>query len=162
MEITWIIGNMLAQSRRPYARDQINDLYNKGIRAIVSLVKSDRNIINFIKEEKGMEYLEEYVKDLDAPTIDQLIRINKFINSMINKKKPVLVHCFAAGRSGTVLVSYLIYHGKSFNDSLSEVRDKISLSAISKKRYGFAVNSRPQEERLKEFEMYVRKKIKTK
>ena len=146
MKINWIIENILAHSRYPYARDQLDDLYNQGIRAIVSLVnRRDEDII----KEKGFEYLEMGVKDCTAPTIDQLIRINKFIDSMINKKKPVLVHCIAGGRSGTVLVSHLIYHGKSFNDSLSEVRDKI--------KNADTVNCPPQEEILKKFEMYIMK-----
>ncbi|MCK4731327.1 MAG: dual specificity protein phosphatase family protein [Methanophagales archaeon] len=149
MKINWIIENMLAHSRYPYARDQLDDLYKKGIRAIVSLVNRRDEDKYFIKE-KGFEYLEESVKDCTAPTIDQLIRINKFIDSMINIKKPVLVHCIAGGRSGTVLVSYQIHHGKTFDDSLSEVRDKI--------KGAVAVNCPPQEEILKKFEMYVREK----
>lgn len=147
MKINWIIENVLAHSRYPYARDQLDDVYNKGIRAIVSLVNRRDEDKYFIKE-KDFEYLEVGVKDCTAPTIDQLIKINKFIDSMIDKKRPVLVHCIAGGRSGTVLVSHLIYHGKSFNDSLSEVRGKI--------KNAVAVNCPPQEEILKKFEMYVR------
>lgn len=149
MKINWIIENKLAHSLYPYKRDQLEDLYDKKrIRAIVSLVNRSDEDKDFIKE-KGFEYLEVGVKDQTAPTIDQLIRINKFINSMININKPVLVHCVAAGRSGTVLVSYQIYHGKTFDDSLSEVRDKI--------KGAFAVNCLPQKEMLKKFEMHIRK-----
>ena len=150
MKINWIIENMLAHSLYPYKRDQLEDLYDKKrIRAIVSLVKRRDEDRDFI-QEKGFEYLEMGVKDCTAPTIDQLIRINKFIDSMINKKKPVLVHCIAGGRSGTVLVSHLIYHGKSFNDSLSEVRNKI--------KGANAVNCLPQEEILKKFEIHIKEK----
>jgi protein-tyrosine phosphatase len=147
IKITWIIKNELAHSRLPYA-SELDFLYRRGIKAIVSLVHSPDLYKLHIKEK--FEYLEVDVKDFAAPTIDQLIRINKFIDSMINKKKPVLVHCIAGGRSGTVLVSYLIYHGKSFSDSLSEVRGKIKDVR--------AVESHPQEEILKKFEMYVREK----
>jgi atypical dual specificity phosphatase len=44
---------------------------------------------------------------------------------MINISKPVLVHCFAAGRSGTVLASYLIHKGMNHSDALGKVRQKL-------------------------------------
>ena len=150
MKIYWIIENKLAHSLYPYKRDQLEDLYDKkGIRAIVSLINRSDKDRDFIKE-KGFEYLEVVVKDQTAPTIDQLILINKFIDSMIDKKKPVLVHCVAAGRSGTVLVSHLIYHGKSFTDSLSEVRNII--------KNANAVECSSQKEILKDFEKYNKEK----
>ncbi len=69
---------------------------------------------------------------------------------MININKPVLVHCVAGGRSGTVLVSYQIYNGMTFDDSLSEVRNKI--------KGANAVNCLPQEEILKKFEIHIKEK----
>ena len=147
IKINWIIKNKLAHSGLPHPTD-LDYLYRRGIKAIVSLVHLPNVYNPFIK--KKFEYLEVGVTDWTAPTIDQLIRIGKFIDSMINKNKPVLVHCIAGGRSGTVLVSYLIYHGKSFDDSLSEVRGKIKDVR--------AVECPSQEEILKKFEMYVREK----
>jgi protein-tyrosine phosphatase len=69
---------------------------------------------------------------------------------MIKRKKPVLVHCIAGGRSGTVLVSYLINQGRSYNDSISTVRELIEDI--------FVVDCPAQEEILKNFELYVRNK----
>jgi len=138
----WIIEDVLAYSEYPYT-EELDDLYKKGIRVILSLVKRDDKVII---EKKGFEYLEVYVRDFTAPTIDQLTKINGFVDSMIEKRKPVLVHCIAGGRSGTVLVSYLISRGKSFNNALLEVRTKIP----------YAVDVFSQEEMLQLFEMKVR------
>lgn len=144
MEIKWFIENALAQSKYPRRRN-LNDLYKKGIRAIVSLeIQPDREII----KEKGFEHLEVYVRDFTAPTINQLTKIIEFIDLMISKEKPVLIHCLVGGRSGTVIVGYLIYHGKSFDDALSEVRSKIPS----------AVQVPSQIEVLKEFETIVRER----
>ena len=138
----WIIEDVLAYSEYPDTED-LDDLHKKGIRAIISLEKRDDKAI--IKE-KGFRYLEVYVRDFTAPTIDQLTRITRFINSMVDKKKPVLVHCIAGGRSGTVLVGYLISQGKSFYNALLEVRTKVPS----------AVDVFSQEEMLQLFEMKVR------
>lgn len=140
--ITWIARNALAHSKYPRRRN-LSGLYKKGIRAIVSL---ERRPDSQIIKEKGFEYLEVYVRDFTAPTIDQLMRIIEFIDLMITKKKPVLVHCLVGGRSGTVIAGYLIYHGKSSHDAISEVRSKIP----------YAVDVPSQGEILKEFEMIVR------
>lgn len=148
MKINWIIENMLAHSIYPYSKEQFNELYKRGIRAIVSLVnRSDNEKI--LINEMGFEYFEVGVKDYTAPTIEQLEKINFFIDSMISINKPVLVHCIAGGRSGTVLVSYLIKHGGTFNDSISKVRGLIRDIVI--------VECQEQEEILKKFELYMRK-----
>jgi tetratricopeptide (TPR) repeat protein len=140
--VTWIIEDALAYSEYPYT-EELDILYEEGVRAIVSL---ERRYDKAIIKEKGFEYLEVYVKDYTAPTIDQLTRINRFVDSMIDKKKPVLVHCIAGGRSGTVLTSYLISRGRSFNNALKEVRTKVP----------FAVDDFTQEEVLQLFEMKAR------
>jgi atypical dual specificity phosphatase len=126
MGMIWVIENVLAHSEYPH-REDLDILYKKGIRAIVSLEdRPDTHIVI----EKGFEYLEEYIEDyIGTPTIDQLTKINEFIDLMIIEKKPVLVHCFVGGRSGTVLAAYLIYKGKRFNDALSEVREKVPCAA---------------------------------
>lgn len=49
---------------------------------------------------------------------------------MINLNKPVLVHCFVAGRSGTALAGYLIYKGMNHSDALSEMAKKLSETVV--------------------------------
>ncbi len=152
MKVNWVIENMLAHSMYP-SKEQFNDFYKIGIRAIVSLVKRSDNE-KILMNKLGIKYFEVGVKDFTAPTIEQLEKINTFIDSMINKKKPVLVHCIAGGRSGTVLISYLIKHGGSFNDSILKVRELIKDIDV--------VECQAQEEILKKFELHVRKKINNK
>jgi len=111
VQVNWIIDGKLGQSNYPKPED-FDYLHREGIRAIVSIraidSPRDRRDARIIRE-KGFEYLGVYVKDFTAPTLDQIYEINKFIDNMININKPVLVHCLAAGRSGTVLTAYLMH-----------------------------------------------------
>lgn len=141
--MNWIIEGKLAQSEF-FGFTRLDDIKGKGIKAIVSLV---RRIDEEIIRQKGFEYLEEYVVGLDSPTIDQFFTISKFVDSMIQKEKPVLVHCIGAGRSGTAIAGYLIYKGLSYESAVSEVKRKITGT--------IAIESPSQFQKLKEFALVI-------
>ena len=66
------------------------------------------------------------VDDFTAPTIDQLVEFNEFVDRKLKEGKKVLAHCYAGrGRTGTFLASRLIWRGKSVADAVGEVRGKI-------------------------------------
>lgn len=47
---------------------------------------------------------------MDAPSLDDLERLIKWIDRKIDEGKKVLVHCYAGlGRTGTVISAYIIY-----------------------------------------------------
>ncbi len=124
MHVVWLCENALAQSEYP-GTTSLDDLHDKGIRAIVSLERRpDADVV----KEKGFEYLEECIEDHTAPSMEQLIRINQFIDSMMSKQRPVLVHCLLGSRSGAILVSHLIYHGKSYTKAFAEVKNMIPIT----------------------------------
>jgi protein-tyrosine phosphatase len=122
-QVTWIINDVLAHAEYPHQRD-LDDLHNKGIRAIVSLEKRPYSDLAII-QEKNFDYLEVPVRDFTAPTIEQLTQIHTFIDKKNEEGKPVLVHCFKAGRSGTVLAGYLIHLGKGPGLAVQEIRGRI-------------------------------------
>jgi protein-tyrosine phosphatase len=127
MRFVWIIKNKLAQSEYPSIENLCN-IRKEGIRAIVSLERRNDEFKAKLREKK-FKHLEEHIEDYHAPTMEQLFRIIDFIDFMIKNKKPVLVHCFVGSRSGAVLVSYLIYHGKSLKDALVEISKIIPATA---------------------------------
>jgi len=149
MTINWIIYKVLAQSSYPY-KDDLDDLYEKGIKAIVSLEPHPhKDLIH----KMGFEHLEVHIRDYTAPKLHQFILINEFIDEMRSLEKPVLVHCFQAGRSGTICAGYLIHEGMTSNAAIIEVREKIPNPFIT------AIETSDQECSLKEYETAIKNPI---
>ncbi|MHA1470979.1 MAG: dual specificity protein phosphatase 23 [Candidatus Asgardarchaeia archaeon] len=117
---SWVIDKLLAGSAYPH-RNNFQWLYENGIRAIVSLTETpiDKSIIQKWK----FKYLHIPIPDFDAPTYEQANKFLKFVETMIQKKKPVLVHCTAGcGRTGTMLAIYLIYNGYDADKAIDYIR----------------------------------------
>jgi atypical dual specificity phosphatase len=145
MKITWIIEGVLAISPFPHTSN-LKDLYYQGIRAIVSLESHDE----FLLRKMGFEQFFVYVSDYAPPHFCQLIEINEFIDRMSEIGKPVLIHCYAGGRSGTAAACYLIHNkGKTANEALREIREKFPNS----------VETASQERALEEFEVLSKRSI---
>jgi protein-tyrosine phosphatase len=120
--LNWIVADKLAGSRYPEPSD-LDEIYAQGIRAIVSM--EDYEYPEAITSRR-MEHLNTGIPDFTAPSLAQLKRIIGFINSMTEKYKPVLVHCYAGiGRTGTVAAAYLINQGNDAESALRHVRARI-------------------------------------
>ena len=122
VKLNWLITGKLAGSRYPETFD-LPGIYQEGIRAIVSLeeYRDPEAII-----QQRMEHLHVPIPDFTAPSLSLLKRIISFISAMIEKEKPVLVHCYAGiGRTGTVLAAYLISQGNDVETALQKVRSRV-------------------------------------
>jgi len=94
----------------PRRREEIQWLYDRGIRRILSLERipsyetAHRAILDL-----GIENRRILVPDWEPPTVEQAREILDLLQDSLETLTPLLVHCLAGiGRTGTVHALYLI------------------------------------------------------
>jgi len=72
----------------------------------------------------GLKSIWEPIRDMDAPTIEQGVRLCQTIEQLLAQQEVVAVHCRAGlGRTGTILTAHLIWEGHSALEALETVRN---------------------------------------
>ena len=125
-----VIPNRVSGMPKPEEKD-LQALYDSGIRAIVSLLEDKRSVEKY--NENGFEKLWLPVPDQEAPTVEQVNELVAFIDKQAKNDNPVAIHCKGGrGRTGTLIASYLISKGASFDEAM-EVINTYQPNAIKKK-----------------------------
>lgn len=129
MKIDWIEPGKLAASDIPLGVQDLELLYEQGIRAIVTLTEqpltSQRGVTPDLFTQFDILYLHSPIQDQYAPGMEQVWSIIRHIDQMKEQDRAVLVHCYAgSGRTGTILHAYYLAHGMSLKDTKTRVRSR--------------------------------------
>ena len=115
----WLLHSKLAGCARPETEAELKALRKEGIDAIISLTGTP--LLPSVVEKLGFDYLHSHISGTASPM--QLHDIIQFVEEKNAKGKAVLVHCGEGkGRTGMVLAAYLVYHGKSADEAIRQVR----------------------------------------
>jgi len=96
-------------------------LKTQGIDVLVNLTETPFDLEDL--KPLGLEALHIPVPDKKAPTAEQIDLFTGFIDERLRARQCVLTHCLGGyGRTGTMLVCYLVYCGARTEDALAEMR----------------------------------------
>lgn len=124
-----VLPNKVSGMPAPEVED-LEELHNSGIRSIVCLLEDGSNIESY--NTNCFESLWLPVADNEAPTFEQVEKLVEFIDTENKKNNPVAIHCQGGrGRTGTLIASYLISKGDSFEEAMNKIDEK-QLNAIKK------------------------------
>lgn len=136
-----VIEGKLVGSARSESEEQLRWLKDNGVHAIVCL-----NMEHPLNEQQvrglGFEYAFIAVRDFAEPKLEDIEDFVRFCDQMLEQSKPVVLCCEAGiGRTGTMLVAYLVSYCFSPDESLEKVREK----------RGWGVESTAQKEAVYDF-----------
>lgn len=137
---SWIIEDVLAGMERPGSvfslEEDLEFLKNLKIEVIV-------NLEEHYMDYNGFEVKHIPIHDFKAPQLHDFDEFVAFINSKVEEKKRIVVHCYAGmGRTNVMLASYLIHRQVLEPDkALNVVREKRPIHYVNEE----------QEEALREY-----------
>ena len=115
----WVIPGKLAGVRKPIA-DELNKLKASGIGAIISVMDDPSNLDLY--QQTNIPYLWLPTKGGTQPSREQVEELQNFVDSQNALGNAVAVHCTSGRRrTGTMLASYLICAGSSYNDAMQTI-----------------------------------------
>jgi len=101
--------------------EDLRDIYEEGVRAIVSLTEEPLN--QEIVEAEGFRYYHLPVEDHTAPSLPLMEEFCRIVAKEKEAGAPVLAHCFAGiGRTGTMLAAWLVWQGSLPDEAIRHVR----------------------------------------
>ena len=120
-DIVWLIPGKLAKAALP-DRSDLLAWREQGIDSVVNLLEEHFRKVARDEVRFGFRVLHSPVPDFGVPTLEQLCAAVRWIDREIASGRTVLVHCYAGiGRTGVVLIAYLLYTGKNAGDAVGTV-----------------------------------------
>ena len=117
----WVIPGELAGVRKPMV-EELTDLQTAGIGAIVSVMDDPSNVDLYQRSE--IPHLWLLTKGGTAPSREQIQKLQNFVASQNELGHAVAVHCTSGKRrTGTMLASYLILAGLSYDEAMQTIQD---------------------------------------
>ncbi len=109
--------------------DDLADLAREGVTAIVSLVETPAGLDAY--RAAGFRAYHIPVIDFSASTMAQIEACCARVDEELARGGAVALHCqMGIGRTGTMLVAYLIHQGSSFEAALAEVRRRRQATSV--------------------------------
>lgn len=133
MRISWIEEGKLACGGIPFSLENLQSLYEQGIRAILTLTEHPLTVQKALRaelfESMGIDLLHVPVVDQHAPTGEQVRDAHQFVLQMHSVGKAVYLHCHAGvGRTGTMLHALYMTRGMTLSEVKELVRQKRAMS----------------------------------
>ena len=117
----WVIPGKLAGVRKPMA-EELTELQSAGIGAIVSVMDDPANLDLY--QQANIPYLWLPTIGGTAPSQEQIQELQNFVSSQNQLGHAVAVHCTSGRRrTGTMLASYLILAGSSYDEAMQTIQD---------------------------------------
>jgi atypical dual specificity phosphatase len=115
----WVIPGKLAGVRKPIEKE-LTELQTASIKAIVSVMDDPSNLDLY--QRANIPYLWLPIKGGTTPSQEQLQDLQNFVDNQNNLGNGVAIHCTnGRRRTGTMLASYLICSGSSYNDAIKTI-----------------------------------------
>jgi len=116
----WVIPGKLAGVRKPMV-DDLTELQVAGIGAIVSVMDDPSNLDLY--QHSDIPYLWLPTKGGTSPSRKQIQELQDFVDHQNHLGNAVAVHCTSGRRrTGTMLASYLISAGSSYDDAMQVIQ----------------------------------------
>ncbi len=117
----WVIEGKLAGVRKPMAQE-LTELQAVGIGAIVSVLDDSENLVLY--QQANMPHLWLLTMGGTAPSKEQALEFQKFVDSQNPLGQAVAVHCTnGIRRTGTMLAAYLILAGSTYEQAIQIIRE---------------------------------------
>lgn len=134
-DLWWVIPGKLAGVRKPIA-DELNELKNSGIDAIISVMDDPSNLDLY--QHENIPHLWLPTKGGSQPSREQVEELQTFVDSQNALGNAVAVHCTSGRRrTGTMLASYLICTGLSYHDAMQTIESANSQVELRKAQSNF-------------------------
>ena len=126
LNFSWLIPDKVAGHSAPLSEEDLVNLKQNGIKALVRMAESDKIRVTETQIMRlGFTDCHMPVPDFTAPNKDQLDIMIGFMKTSISAGWPVGVSCGAGlGRTGVVMGCFLVSLGYNAQEAINEVRAK--------------------------------------